>query len=460
MRRWTFFFILFALTLLSRTAASQPATCPTLVSEALIAVGDACGGLGRNQVCYGNLSMLVTPRDPDAELDFDAPGERIDVPAVQAMQLSSLSEDPAQWGVAIMALQANLPDTLPGQNATIVLFGEVELEDRGGETAPMPEVFVTGGGVNVRQTPSTSGAVVGRVGSTPLRAVGRLADGSWLRVVLEDGTDGWVSSAVVTVDGDAGLLGELTADDPAPVAGGSYGPMQAFRLRTGIGAPACSEAPADGILIQTPEGAGEVTFEINKVTMTLGSTAVARTSEGAMRVALLDGQAGISVAGKSGVIRAGRVGIFELDADGDATGEYTIEDYTEADVASLPLVLLPEPVALGTGEAALPREGQWRMDTTVSNQSTCPGAAALVPSNSETSTVDVLEDGTIQFFRILLEAGEDELWHGQYDSDGVVADVEISFSFESGTGLYQVPSDFGSGPCQLVFDLALEYIGP
>ena len=49
------------------SAQAQPATCPTLVSEALIAVGDACGGLGRNQVCYGNLSMLVTPRDPDAE---------------------------------------------------------------------------------------------------------------------------------------------------------------------------------------------------------------------------------------------------------------------------------------------------------------------------------------------------------------------------------------------------------
>ena len=34
MRRWTFFFILLALTFLSKTAVSQPATCPTLVSEA------------------------------------------------------------------------------------------------------------------------------------------------------------------------------------------------------------------------------------------------------------------------------------------------------------------------------------------------------------------------------------------------------------------------------------------
>ena len=61
-----------------------------------------------------------------------------------------------EWGIAIMGLQANLPDNLPGQNATIVLFGDVEIANRGEDTPPLPDVFVTGGGVNVRQTPGQS----------------------------------------------------------------------------------------------------------------------------------------------------------------------------------------------------------------------------------------------------------------------------------------------------------------
>lgn len=179
-----------------------------------------------------------------------------------------------------------------------------------------------------------------------------------------------------------------------------------------------------------------------------------------MRVVLLEGQAGVSVEGKSGVIRAGRVGIFALDANGDATGEFTIEDLDEADIASLPLILLPEPVTLATEELILPREGQWRMDTTVSAQSTCAGAAAIVPSNSETSTVEVLEDGRLQFFRVILEADDGGVWRGTYEEGGVVAAIEINFNPESGAGLYNVPTDFGSGPCNLVFDLALDYLGP
>ncbi len=339
--------------------AAQPATCPTLVSEALIAVGDACGGLGRNQVCYGNLSMLVTPRDPDAELDFDTPGERIGVPDVRAMQLSSLSQDPAQWGVAIMALQANLPENLPGQNATIVLFGEVELEDRGGETAPLPEVFVTGGGVNVRQGPTTSSAVVGRVGSTPQRVVGRLADGSWLRVVLEDGTDGWVSASVVTVDGDAGLLGELTADDPAPETSGNYGPMQAFRLRTGIGAPACSEAPADGILIQTPEGTAEIKLEINKVTVYLASTAVVRAVPGGdMRLTLLEGSSSVGSTQTNFVhLDPFQTAVIALDDNGEATEAIRVEEAQAEDYSAVPVGLLPRLVEVPQITAERPVAG-------------------------------------------------------------------------------------------------------
>jgi hypothetical protein len=35
-----------------------------------------------------------------------------------------------------MQIQANLPDTLPGQNVVMILFGEVLIDNAGGELPP------------------------------------------------------------------------------------------------------------------------------------------------------------------------------------------------------------------------------------------------------------------------------------------------------------------------------------
>ena len=63
-----------------------------------------------------------------------------------------------------MALQANLPDDMPGQNATIILFGDVTIENRGDVVRPLPDVFVHMEGAdhqvaNVRQAPDRESAI-------------------------------------------------------------------------------------------------------------------------------------------------------------------------------------------------------------------------------------------------------------------------------------------------------------
>ena len=42
------------------------------------------------------------------------------------------------WGVALMRIQANLPDTLPGQNVTMLIFGDVQIQNAGGESSGGP----------------------------------------------------------------------------------------------------------------------------------------------------------------------------------------------------------------------------------------------------------------------------------------------------------------------------------
>ena len=107
--------------------------------------------------------------------------------------MSELNEDAGVWGVAVMSLQADIPNTLPGQNVTFILFGDVMIEN-------------------------------------------------------------------------------AASDEQTP--------MQAFYLRTGIGDVACEEAPESGLLIQTPDGIDEVTFNVNGVDVQVGSTVLFQTEEG------------------------------------------------------------------------------------------------------------------------------------------------------------------------------------
>jgi hypothetical protein len=285
-------------------------------------------------------------------------------------------------------------------------------------------------------------------------------DGWWLRVVLDNGTDGWVQALNVVVTGDAEALPLSSPDDPAPQVLYRYGSMQAFRLKTGIGTPACSEAPADGIIIQTPDGAGEVLFEINQVPIMLGSTAVIRTTESTLRIALVEGEAGIGdVTGRRGGIPAGHVGVFELDANGDATGDYVVEPYTDADVANLPIALLPRPVEVRSVAdiAALRdapmRDGRWIVrHITASITSTGPGASICDFDTSmlveELTDVDVFvttnADGTLtitHFFgqTYVYTRDDDGVWRmppSEIDTgeEETRMTVEVEYIFEGDTG--------------------------
>jgi hypothetical protein len=108
-------------------ALAQVDQCPAVVQTALEAVDQSCQGTGRNQVCYGNLALEAQPQPEVSELQFEQVGDIADVAALQSLKLTALDVRTQEWGVAWMQLQANLPDTLPGQNVSVLLFGDVEV---------------------------------------------------------------------------------------------------------------------------------------------------------------------------------------------------------------------------------------------------------------------------------------------------------------------------------------------
>jgi hypothetical protein len=76
--RWRGGVILLALFLIIGRAIAQSA-CPALVQDALQSIVTSCEGVGRNQVCYGNLSLHATPQPSAPSFTFDHEGDIVDV---------------------------------------------------------------------------------------------------------------------------------------------------------------------------------------------------------------------------------------------------------------------------------------------------------------------------------------------------------------------------------------------
>ncbi len=106
---------------------AQVNACPEIVSKALTAADAACKKTGRNQACYGNFNLEAQGQPGAENFTFNKAGDIVNIADVQTLKLSPMNVNADQWGVALMKLQANIPDTLPGQNVTFLLFGDVEI---------------------------------------------------------------------------------------------------------------------------------------------------------------------------------------------------------------------------------------------------------------------------------------------------------------------------------------------
>jgi SH3 domain-containing protein len=383
--------VLFLLILLTATSALAQHDCATIVQAALAATDQVCNSTGRNQVCYGNVVLQAVPQPGVSDFHFSQPGDLAQVFDVQTLTLSSRLSQNGAWGVALMNLQANLPNTLPGQNVTMLLFGQVEIENAVASNVQPPTVEVSAAsGVNIRSGPATTYAVVGSLapGNT-LTADGRLEDGSWLRVQLPDNQIGWVSAQLVTTNGDSSQLEVTGASEATPEP--PLQPMQAFYFTTGIGDRPCAEAPDSGILIQTPQGAGKVTLTVNEVNISLGSTAYLQAQPGGqMSVSVVEGQAEVSAFTVARTVPAGaRVGVpLDNNAQNPAASgpPGPVEPYDGAALQSLPVNVLPRIVTIAPpaviteatpgGGDLLTASGQWQMtmtDSCIANFGTVEG---------------------------------------------------------------------------------------
>lgn len=324
----------------NQDADDEPA-CSTLVEDALARIDQLCRSIGRNQACYGHTLVHAIGWDNLLLTSFDDPGDSTSILDVALFNLAPLDLDTQTWGLALMALQANLPGTLPGQNVTFIVLGDVQIRSEvpPDDQAVDPVTLEAGArsGINVRSGPGTNYAISGGLAAgETIIVTGRSAVGDWL-LFDNDGQDGWVFANLVTVDGDIETLFVVDGQS-GPLFNA---PMQAFRLTTGIGNPACEAAPPDGVLVQAPRDT-TVHFRINGIQVTIGSTAFLTASdETQLHVSTFDGSVTVTSADETQTILPG----FSASAsEGEPPSQP--EPYVQTAVQTLPVQLLPEPVTI------------------------------------------------------------------------------------------------------------------
>ena len=134
------------ISLLSVGFAVAQETCPAVIQEALSSLHDNCSLTERNQACYGNISLEAVPQRGITQFKFDDIGDIANLEDIRMLDLAPLDAAAEQWGLVMMRMQADIPDTLPGQNVTFILFGDVTIENAAKEDqTPMQSFYLTTG---------------------------------------------------------------------------------------------------------------------------------------------------------------------------------------------------------------------------------------------------------------------------------------------------------------------------
>lgn len=325
---------------------AQGEDCPALVRTALSTTQQVCDGTGRDQACYGNVLIDARPQTGFGPITFNNPGDIVDVAAIRSLQLSAMDAVAGVWGVSLVEVRANLPASKP-ENVTLLMFGDVSIENA---VTPSASIDVTVGvreHVNVRWRPSEKSGTVGALkpGET-VKAVGRLADNSWLQVRLPvDQTVGWVYAPLLTAGASLETLQVLQPETP------HYEPLQAFYFTSGTDENRpCAEMPSSGLLIQTPEGAGKVNLLINEVNIRIGSTVFFQAQPGgSLKISTVEGAADVTVDGVTYTAYAGTFVTVPLGPDLHPAGPPTMpQPYDLAALQSLPVQLLPRQIVIHT----------------------------------------------------------------------------------------------------------------
>ena len=227
-------------------ARAQEAVCEEIAAQALLGISENCAELERNSLCYAHAQVEASFADDAKAGHFTAPANRAPLSHLQQVRASAIDTEQRHWGLAIMNLQANLPQTRPGAGVIMLLAGDAGL-DHELELAQIDEIREPLSAAALRSTTRFSQAAkiaaeLGQLQRDEIALVdAKTRGGDWLRVV-NDGTVSWV---------ERDHLSPLQAMESLPIVDVAKPfAMQAFTFSSASGLADC-EAAEPLLAIQT-----------------------------------------------------------------------------------------------------------------------------------------------------------------------------------------------------------------
>lgn len=333
--------------LLTIPAFAQDNSCSTVIEDVVSAVGTFCDNLERNQACYGNEGIVALNFDRNPLDNFEQQGDLTNLGNLATLTTSPFDEVNQTWGLALLQVTGNLPDTVPGQAVTFVVYGDTEIiNDIPPSDSDSTTLLATStGNLNVRSGAGTNFGILGTLATgDEITVYGRNEAGDWLQFSLDDQT-AWIYTSLVSVEGDVMSL-PVVQNDSAP----AQSPFQAFRFQSGIGEYGCEDVPRDGLLIQAPSNT-TVNFLVNGIEVQVGSTALLNQLAEQVQVSTFEGTVAVTVGGETQLIDPGFTTIVD-----ENTPPTEAEPYDYDAVRGAPIELLPEPVTI---PITVPGDADW-----------------------------------------------------------------------------------------------------
>ncbi len=271
----------------SATIAFAQATCPPLET----ALSDAltnCDAVEVGKLCYGSGDISLEASAD--EISFESPSDTVNLSDILSFQTENDDETSATAMIALNREDVAL---------RMIAYGHTEIEN----TAPRNTISVYAlRGVNLRQEPSVDASVIGSlVQGRDYTAVGRLADNSWIRVLLEDGRLGWASAQYFSTRDGFTQLDAVTPSTPP------YLPMQSLTLLT----EDCS-----GLIIIAPQVEEEtIIFGINGAQIEGIGIVYIHTQNEELIIETLEGEAIVNTFGFELPLSAGELTRIPLNDD-------------------------------------------------------------------------------------------------------------------------------------------------
>ncbi|MCY4019149.1 MAG: LysM domain-containing protein [Chloroflexi bacterium] len=248
-----------------RSADAQEAVCKEIVAGALLDLSERCADLDRNSLCYGHSQVDASFAGDSTSADFDTPGARASLAQLTRLQTSALDVERGHWGLAIMNLQANLPQSRPGSGVIMLLAGDATL-DHEVDLSEIDEIREPLSTVALESTTRFSQAAkiaeeLGQLQKDEIALVdARTSAGEWLRLV-NAGAISWVERDHLAPLQGMASLPVVDAADPFA--------LQALSFSSAREITDC-DAAQPMLAIQTPDRSG-VNLTVNDVDIHLQS---------------------------------------------------------------------------------------------------------------------------------------------------------------------------------------------